>query len=73
MNNISLETVIFTIENLDIIDGDKESVLKHLNAAKEAAKLALMGMDGLQVRGRVPVDSLLGCMMAIENIMGKEG
>lgn len=33
----------------------------------------LIGLDEVEVKGRQKVDTLLGCMMAIEAIIGKEG
>lgn len=33
----------------------------------------LIGLDEVAVKGRQKVDTLLGCMMAIEAIIGKDG
>ena len=43
--------------------------------AKAIAELEQMQtvLDGVEVKGRQNVDTLLGCMMAIDAITGKEG
>ena len=67
----SLQQIYNAIEALPVIDGDKVSVLDNLRRAMDAAKDALDGMDALGVVTRGCVDTLLGCMMATEAIIGK--
>ena len=45
----------------------------HINEAIEALTHLLIELDEVEVKGRQSVDTLLGCMMAIEAIIGKEG
>lgn len=43
-----------------------------LSAAISELKQALADLDDVEVKGRQRVDTLLGCMMAIEAILGEE-
>lgn len=45
----------------------------HLHAAINELNVLLTELDGVEVKGRDNVDTLLGCMMAVEAIIGKEG
>lgn len=45
----------------------------HINEAIEALTQILIELDEVEVKGRQSVDTLLGCMMAIEAIIGKDG
>lgn len=68
----SLRQVYQTINDLPIVDGDKDGALSKLEDAigniKESAEL----LDTFQVVTRGCVDALLGCMMAIDAIIGDE-
>lgn len=44
----------------------------HLEAAFAELKKALADLDEVEVKGRNNVDTLLGCMMAVEAIIGDE-
>ncbi len=46
---------------------------EHLDKAIAELKAALTDLDNIEVKGRQNVDTLLGCMMAIEAIIGKDG
>ena len=69
--NYSIQLIQNAIANLTILDGDKEPILEQLSYAMDAAKDALKSMDGLTVKGRENVDVLLGCMMAMDAIIGE--
>lgn len=70
--NYSLKQIIDALETLCVIEGDKAPILLKLDEAKQFIKTALQDMDGLSVQGRGALDTLLGCMMALESIVGKE-
>ena len=44
----------------------------HIVEAMEALKTLLSELDEVEVKGRQKVDTLLGCMMAIDAIIGKD-
>lgn len=46
---------------------------KRIDEAITALSCLLTALDDVEVKGRQQVDTLLGCMMAIEAIIGKEG
>lgn len=68
--NYSLVQIIEALENLCILGGDKDTAVDKLRQAQELLKDALKDLDGLTVGGRSAIDTLLGCMMAIESIAG---
>lgn len=45
---------------------------KHISLAINELRLLLAELDNIEVKGRQDVDTMLGCMMAIEAIIGKE-
>ena len=45
----------------------------HIEAAIDELRGLLVELDEVEVKGRTNVDTLLGCMMAIEAIVGKDG
>ena len=47
--------------------------VEHLNIAIEELTALLEALDDVEVKGRQKVDTLLGCMMAVEAIIGKGG
>ena len=59
------------LENLDAESGDKG--LEYIDEAIANLQDAEQALNTVSVRGRVSVDALLGCMMGIELIIGKEG
>ena len=46
---------------------------EHINAAIAELTALLAQLDEVEVKGRQNVDTLLGCMMAVEAIIGKDG
>ena len=46
---------------------------EHINLAIAELRGLLSELDEVEVKGRQQVDTLLGCMMAVEAIIGKEG
>lgn len=46
---------------------------KNIEEAIVALSALLSELDEVEVKGRQNVDTLLGCMMAIEAIIGKDG
>lgn len=46
---------------------------QHIDLAIAELRGLLAELDEVEVKGRQNVDTLLGCMMAIEAIIGKEG
>ena len=46
---------------------------EHVDAAITELLGLLAELDEVEVKGRQRVDTLLGCMMAIEAIVGKDG
>ena len=45
---------------------------EHIDLAIAELRALLAELDEVEVKGRQKVDTLLGCMMAIEAIIGKE-
>lgn len=46
---------------------------QHIDLAIAELRGLLAELDEVEVKGRQQVDTLLGCMMAVEAIIGKEG
>lgn len=46
---------------------------EHIDLAITELRGLLAELDEVEVKGRQQVDTLLGCMMAIEAIIGKDG
>lgn len=63
---VSLRQIIYALTSLGV---GKELVEEAILKLKELLK----GLDEVEVKGRQNVDTLLGCMMALEAIIGKEG
>lgn len=64
--NITLKQLIPALISLGV-DGERiEKAIAELTAL-------LAELDEVKVKGRQRVDTLLGCMLAIEAIIGKEG
>lgn len=67
---VTLRQIYSAIDTLKC-NGDKDAVLEQISCAIDALEDALKSMDDLQVSGRESVDVLLGCMMAIEQMIGE--
>lgn len=61
----SLKKIRAAVQSLNV-----ETV--HIDRAIHALEEALDSLDSVSVTGRQDVDTMLGCMMAIEQIIGKE-
>ena len=68
---VTLRQIYSAIDKLKC-NGDKDAVLEQISCATDALEDALHSMDNLQVVGRESVDVLLGCMMAVEAIIGED-
>ena len=63
---VSLKMLISALACLGISRERIDSAISELSAL-------LSDLDEVEVKGRQQVDTLLGCMMAIEAIIGKDG
>lgn len=68
----SLQQIYDALDNLCVIEGDKAPILLKLDEARQFILTAIKDLDGLTIQGRGALDTLLGCMMALEQIAGKE-
>ena len=66
----NLKQVKYTLEHLDVIDGDTS--LEYVDKAIEALETASEALNTIGVRGRSNLDMLLGIMLGIDMILGKE-
>ena len=66
MVKITLKNIIAALVSLNI---PTESIDKSVSSLEEM----LQELDEVSVKGRQNVDTLLGCMMAIEAIIGEDG
>ena len=64
--NIALNQIISALNALGVST-------EHIDLAIAELRGLLAELDEVEVKGRQQVDTLLGCMMAIEAIIGKEG
>lgn len=64
--NIALDQIIPALNALGVNT-------EHIDLAIAELRGLLAELDEVEVKGRQQVDTLLGCMMAIEAIIGKEG
>ena len=63
---ITLNQLIPALQSLGI---GEQKIYEAINVLQNL----LVELDEVEVKGRQKVDTLLGCMMAIEAIIGKEG
>ena len=66
----NLKQVKYTLEHLDYVDGDCNTV--YIDRAIESLETAAESLNTIAVRGRDSLDQLLGCMLGIDMILGKE-
>ncbi len=64
--NITLEHIIPALISLGVNT-------EHIDKAIAELTCLLAELDEVEVKGRQQVDTLLGCMMAIDAIIGKDG
>ena len=70
MDKICLDTIKKTLENVEFEGGDDP--IKYIAAAIEQLGFASEAMNTISVRGKSNVDALLGCMIAVEMMIGEE-
>lgn len=63
---ITLKQLIPALISLGVSDQKIQEVINILEGL-------LAELDEVEVKGRLKVDTLLGCMMAIDALIGKEG
>ena len=63
---ISLVNLIASLESMNINAEHAKNAIGELH-------VLLTELDEVEVKGRESVDTLLGCMIAIESIIGKDG
>lgn len=68
----SLRLIKETIEKFDASAENKEEAISTLELAIDAINRSLYALDGISVKGRQALDTLLGCMMALEAIIGEK-
>ena len=66
MESISLKQLIPALATVGVSD-------EHIKEAICSLSSLLSELDEVEVKGRQKVDTLLGCMMVLENIIGKDG
>lgn len=62
---ITLKQIIPALQTLGVST-------EHIEAAMAELRGLLAELDEVEVKGRTKVDTLLGCMMALDAIIGKE-
>lgn len=67
----SLKQIRASLENLPTVS-EKSVAIEKLKDAENALKGALVDMDAWTVCTRNCLDTLLGCMMAVEAIIGED-
>lgn len=70
MDKIGLDTIKKTLKNVEFEGGDDP--VKYIENAIEQLKFASEAMNTIAVRGKSNVDALLGCMIAVEMMIGEE-
>ena len=72
-NEITIENLLFSMNNIHFVDGDIEKVLLPLNNAKDELNKALEAMGDITVKGKDSLNVMLGCIVAVEKILGNKG
>jgi len=67
---VNLYEIKKALEGLDAENGDRSP--EYIDAAIANLQTAAEALNTISVRGRRNVDALLGCMMAIELIIGED-
>lgn len=68
----SLEQIRAAVDALETVDGEKNLAVEKIDHAIVSLKMAQDELDGLAVKGRKTIDTLLGCMLAVDAVIGKE-
>lgn len=66
----NLAQVKYTLEHLEVIGGDNSS--EHIDKAITELERAAAALNTITVQGRENLDSLLGCMLGIDMILGRD-
>jgi hypothetical protein len=67
---ITLRDIHTALERLDAVDGDTST--EYIESAIDSLETASEALNTIAVRGRANVDALLGIMMGIDMLLGKE-
>ena len=67
---VTLKQIKNELEKLDFESGDKG--IEYIEAAIANLCTASEALNTVSVRGRTAIDSLFGCMMALDMIIGKK-
>ena len=67
---VNLKQVKYTLEHLDVIDGDTST--QYVDEAIAALETAAEALNTIGVRGLENLDRLLGIMLGIDMILGNE-
>ena len=70
-NKINIVNIRSSVEQIEITDGDKQRILDELAQAREHLDSVYAGLNELAVKGKTAMDVLLGCILAVEQIIGK--
>ena len=68
----SLKTIREALLKLEQSE-DRDNAIQKIKDAEDIIARSLLDLDAVCVNGRQNVDTLLGCMMALEAIVGKDG
>lgn len=68
----TLNLIYKAVEQLDIVDGDKQAALRQIGMAISELVTLQQTLDEFQVKGRTNVDTLLGCMLEIDKMTGED-
>ena len=67
---VTLYQIKDSLESIEPCDGDAST--KYIDDAIECLQMASEALNTISVRGRSDVDKLLGCMMALDAIIGED-
>lgn len=71
--NFSIENIVEALNTLQTHSGEKMAVITALEEAKADLEDGLKALEDIAVKGKDSLDILLGCILAIEMIIGKKG
>ena len=70
---INIKNIQSSIEAIKTDEGSKKNALEMINKAHDDLDGALTHLNKMSVSGKKTLDILLGCIIAIESILGIEG
>lgn len=68
----SIRQICDALSKLCVVGGDMNQIIAKLISARETIKSALSDMDDISVQGRTTIDTFLGCIMALESLVGED-